>query len=61
MTLNLHEINKHLRTHAVSADEFEEMLLNNPKMTTKRKPKKKRERYEDWKLREETRQIQLLD
>lgn len=48
---NVHEINKYLKNHEVSVDDFEAIVNEIPRLHEARKPKVKRETYESWKLR----------
>ena len=50
--VNLHELNKYLKHHDVTLSDIEDVLAL-PKIRTPRKPKQKRESYENWKLRNE--------
>lgn len=50
--VNLHELNKYLKTHAVSADSLESLIDENEKFRTPRKAKPEKESYENWKMRE---------
>lgn len=48
--INLHEVNKYLKNHNVSKDDFD-IMMEDERFTTPRKPKQQRESYEQWKLR----------
>lgn len=54
MHINLHEINKHLKTHSVSSEDFQDVLNSDDKFTTARKPKETVETVSAWSLRTNT-------
>lgn len=49
--INVHEINKYLKNHDVSVDEFNDIVNFIPRLHQPRKPKVKRESYEAWQFR----------